>query len=44
MQYSFTNIKKMEPLIDARIRDWSNKLEETFVKTGESFDFAWWAV
>ncbi|KAF3398584.1 Cytochrome P450 momooxygenase gsfF [Penicillium rolfsii] len=42
--YSFTNIKKMEPLIDARIREWSNKLDETFVKTGEPFDFAWWAV
>jgi hypothetical protein len=34
----------MEPLIDARIREWSNKLDETFVKTGEPFDFAWWAV
>ncbi|KAJ6120868.1 hypothetical protein N7523_005148 [Penicillium sp. IBT 18751x] len=42
--YSFTNIKKMEPLIDARIREWSSKLDQTFVKTGEPFDFAWWAV
>ncbi|OQE15468.1 hypothetical protein PENSTE_c028G01327 [Penicillium steckii] len=42
--YSFTNIKKMEPLIDARIQEWSNKLDETYVKSGDAFDFAWWAV
>jgi hypothetical protein len=34
----------MEPLIDARILEWNNKLDETFAKTGEPFDFAWWAV
>jgi hypothetical protein len=34
----------MEPLIDLRIRDWVNKLDERFVRTGESFDFSWWAV
>ncbi|KAJ5671895.1 hypothetical protein N7507_001022 [Penicillium longicatenatum] len=42
--YSFTSIKRMEPLIDARIQEWSSKLDDTFVKTGDSFDFAWWAV
>ncbi|KAJ5247435.1 hypothetical protein N7468_002418 [Penicillium chermesinum] len=42
--YSFTNVKKMEPLIDARIKEWSKKLDETFAKPGEPFDFAWWAV
>ncbi|KAJ5753120.1 hypothetical protein N7520_010037 [Penicillium odoratum] len=42
--YSFTSIKRMEPLIDARIKEWSAKLDDSFVKTGESFDFAWWAV
>ncbi|KAJ5975645.1 hypothetical protein N7481_009352 [Penicillium waksmanii] len=42
--YSFTNIKSMEPMIDARIREWSDKLNGTFVKSGEAFDFAWWAV
>jgi hypothetical protein len=44
MQYSFTNIKKMEPLLDMRIQEWTNKLDEKFVKTGEAFDFSWWAV
>lgn len=34
----------MEPLIDARIKEWSTKLDDTFAKTGDSFDFAWWAV
>lgn len=34
----------MEPLIDARIREWSNELDEKFVKSDEPFDFAWWAV
>lgn len=43
-QYSFTNVRKMEPLIDARIGDWLAKLEEKFVRSGEEFDFAWWAV
>ncbi|KAI2790843.1 hypothetical protein POX_c03694 [Penicillium oxalicum] len=42
--YSFTNIKKMEPMIDARILEWKQKLDDTFVKSGEAFDFAWWAV
>ena len=43
-QYSFSNVRKMEPLIDARIGDWLAKLEEKFVSSGEEFDFAWWAV
>ncbi|KAL4764555.1 cytochrome P450 [Aspergillus foveolatus] len=42
--YSFSSVKRMEPLIDARIRDWSNKLNEKYVQTGEAFDFSWWAV
>ncbi|CAG7963525.1 unnamed protein product [Penicillium olsonii] len=42
--YSFSNIKKMEPLIDARIAEWTTKLDSTFSKTGEAFDFSWWAV
>ncbi|GES56824.1 cytochrome P450 monooxygenase [Aspergillus terreus] len=42
--YSFSNVRKMEPLIDARIGDWLAKLEEKFVRSGEEFDFAWWAV
>ncbi|KAJ6098232.1 hypothetical protein N7499_002606 [Penicillium canescens] len=42
--YSFTNVKKMEPLLNMRIQEWTNKLSEKFVKTGEAFDFSWWAV
>ncbi|KAF9891592.1 hypothetical protein FE257_003603 [Aspergillus nanangensis] len=42
--YSFTNVKKMEPLIDARIGEWLKKMDEKFVRSGEEFDFAWWAV
>jgi hypothetical protein len=33
----------MEPLIDSKIKDWIQKLDENFVQTGEKFDFAWWA-
>lgn len=42
--YSFSNIRKMEPLIDARMRDWTAKLGDVFASTGEKFDFAPWAV
>lgn len=42
--YSFSNIKKMEPLIDARIDEWINKLDLQYVKTKERFDFSPWAV
>ena len=44
LQYSFSSIKKMEPLIDSRIDDWLAKLSEVFVKTGQCFDSAPWAV
>ncbi|KAK4896555.1 hypothetical protein LTR27_005473 [Elasticomyces elasticus] len=42
--YAFSNIKKMEPLIDASIRVWINALDERFAKKGVRFDFAPWAV
>ncbi|KAF4455210.1 cytochrome P450 oxidoreductase [Fusarium albosuccineum] len=42
--YSFSNIKKMEPLIDLNIQAWINKLQEKFASTQEPFDFAPWAV
>ncbi|KAJ4387313.1 hypothetical protein N0V93_007902 [Gnomoniopsis smithogilvyi] len=42
--YSFSNVKKMEPLIDARITDWIAKLNECFAETGQQMDFAPWAV
>lgn len=39
--YAFSNIKKMEPLVDRRIEDWLAKVEKLFGK-GERFDFAPW--
>jgi cytochrome P450 len=44
--YSFTNIKKMEPLINARIEEWTDALKTRFVKgEGEKrFDFGPWAM
>ncbi|KAI9706480.1 MAG: hypothetical protein M1836_003486 [Candelina mexicana] len=42
--YSFSNVKKMEPLIDARMKDWISRLDELFAKAGPEFDFAPWAV
>ncbi|KAF9638734.1 putative cytochrome p450 protein [Lasiodiplodia theobromae] len=42
--YSFSNIKKMEPLIDARMKEWVKKIDHSFARTGGKFDFAPWAV
>lgn len=42
--YSFSNIKKMEPLIDTNIEYWLDKLDTLFAKTGAKFDFTPWAV
>lgn len=42
--YSFSNVKKMEPLIDARMHEWINKIDELFAQTGAKFDFSPWAV
>ena len=42
-KYSFSSIKKMEPLIDVRIEAWTQKLESC-AKTNEKFDFSSWAV
>ena len=42
--YSFTNVKKMEPLIDAQIAHWISRLDEKFATTHEPLDFAPWAV
>lgn len=42
--YSFSNIKKMEPLIDARMKEWVTKIDSLFAQKGERFDFSPWAV
>ena len=46
--YSFSNLKKMEPLVDTRMRHWLSVMGERFEgkegQKGEKFDFAPWAV
>ncbi|PYH89590.1 cytochrome P450 monooxygenase [Aspergillus ellipticus CBS 707.79] len=42
--YNFSNVKKMEPLIDVRLDFWLQRLDEKFARTGTPFDFSWWAV
>lgn len=42
--YSFSNIKRMEPLLDQNIERWIDKLDKRFAQTGKKFDFAPWAV
>ncbi|KAF1997721.1 flavonoid 3',5'-hydroxylase [Amniculicola lignicola CBS 123094] len=41
--YAFSNIKKMEPMVDRRIEGWLDRIGELF-GNGEKFDFAPWAV
>ena len=41
--YSFSNIKKMEPLVDRRIESWLEKLKSEFLETGNEFSFSDWA-
>ncbi|KAH7115925.1 cytochrome P450 [Dendryphion nanum] len=41
--YAFSNIKKMEPLIDDRLKDWLDRIDEKFANK-QRFDFAPWAV
>jgi hypothetical protein len=40
--YAFSNIKKMEPLVDERINHWLSRLDELFGKEAKMFDFAPW--
>lgn len=42
--YAFSNVKKMEPLVDHRIEGWLAKLTMLFAETEREFDFAPWAV
>ena len=42
--YSFSNIKKMEPLVDEVINAWIKKIDQKFAQPGERFDFCPWAV
>lgn len=42
-QYSFTNIKKMEPLVDGRVAHWIRKIDEMFAQTGKPLSFTDWA-
>lgn len=42
--YSFSNIRKTEPLLDIRVDHWIKTLQQRFADTGEPFDFSPWAV
>ncbi|KAG9255691.1 cytochrome P450 [Emericellopsis atlantica] len=42
--YSFSNIKRMEPLVDEQIQRWLETLNNKFAESREDFDFAPWAV
>lgn len=37
-KYSFTNVKKMESLIDTQIRHWINKLDDDFASKEGTLD------
>jgi hypothetical protein len=40
--YAFSNVKRMEGLLDVRIVEWLGRIEELFCKGGKKFDFAPW--
>ncbi|KAJ5741058.1 hypothetical protein N7493_000930 [Penicillium malachiteum] len=42
--YKFSNFKKLEPLMDHRMREWFKRLDEKFAETGDAFDFSWWSL
>lgn len=42
--YNFSNVKKMEPLIDTNIKNWIDKLDTLFANKDKPFDFSPWAV
>jgi hypothetical protein len=42
--YSFSNVSKLEYLIDARLEHWINTLDQRFCQPGKVLDFAPWAV
>ncbi|CAK7207011.1 hypothetical protein SEUCBS139899_009819 [Sporothrix eucalyptigena] len=42
--YNYTNIKKMEPLVDARVRRWLDRLKAEFVDHAKPVDFTPWTV
>lgn len=42
--YSFSNVRKMEPLMDEQIQHWMTKIQHKFASRGEPFNFSAWAV
>lgn len=42
--YSFSQVVKMEGMMDERLEEWVQALDERFAKTGKVFDFCDWAV
>lgn len=43
IKYSFSNINKMEPLIDNLIQEWIDKIAADFASKEKAIDFAAWA-
>lgn len=42
--YSFSNIKKLEPLVDVRVNRWLTRLREEFAVGQKAFNFTEWSV
>lgn len=42
--YSFTKVSAMEGMMDVRLEEWIEKIDNVFAKTGKAFDFCDWAV
>jgi cytochrome P450 len=42
--YSFSNVKKLEDLVNFRIARWFERLDEVFISQGKPVDFTKWSV
>lgn len=42
--YSFSNVRKMEALLDRNIQSWIDRLTDKFASSSKQFDFAPWTV
>ena len=44
LQYSLTSLKRVEPLVDHHIEEWTERLGELFADTGKRCYFSRWAL
>ncbi len=42
-QYSFSNVRKMEPLFDIQIEEWIDRISSDFASKEKTLDFAAWS-